>query len=81
MGGGNGITLLYQSWSGEFTPLTEEGTLSSCVPGFHQTPALALCPSCLSGSTVLFFFISGIQLGFKTPNLRDPVQRRPGLIL
>ena len=65
-------------------------------PSQKSEQSLFLCPSlpsdsclqlfcvqavCLSGGTVLLSFISGAQLGFKTPNFRDPVQLEPTLIL
>lgn len=57
--------------------------IPSCVPDFHQFPAFTLFVSklCLSGSTVLLYFISGTQLGFKTLNFRDTAWHIPRLIL
>lgn len=66
------------SYSG--SPHRRMNNLPLCVPGFLQNP-VCVCTICLHGGTVFLCFISGVQLGFKTPNFRNLIRCKPTLIL
>lgn len=52
------------------SPHRKAHSLPSCVPGFCHIPALNLNE--MPNTTILLLFISGMQLGFKTLNLKGP---------
>lgn len=61
------------------SPLRRANNLPFCVLGFHQNHA-CVCAIYLPVGTVFLCFISGVLLGFKTPNFRSLAGCKPTMI-